>query len=55
MDALIDRLKSTVDLRCEILQQDSTDFLESFPFYFAEPSLVSISSHSYLHTSHALH
>lgn len=51
MGTLIDRLKSTVALRCEVLQKDSTDFLESFPFYFAEPTLVSIWSQIYMQTT----
>lgn len=38
--ALIEKLSQTMNLRCNILNANSRDVREIFPFYFVDPDLV---------------
>lgn len=39
-DELINTMKKTIDFRRELLQDEKTQIMQSFPFYFADPNLV---------------
>lgn len=39
-DQLIDKMKKTIDFRREVLRDEKTQIMQSFPFYFDDPKLV---------------
>lgn len=40
--ALLEKLRTTIKLRCEILKDEKLDSREVFPFYYTSPDIVSL-------------
>lgn len=37
-----EKLKKTINIRCDILKEKHTELREVFPFYFVSPEIVSL-------------